>query len=133
MNCPNCGAGVPAGVTTCPKCGGGIERAATTPPPMPAAPIQVVVQVGSTPTVPAAVPGAPKSKIAAGLLGIFLGWLGVHRFYLGYNGIGVCQLLLTVLTCGYGAILSGIWGLVEGILILFDVINRDASGRPLKN
>jgi TM2 domain-containing membrane protein YozV len=102
---------------------------------MPAAPVQVVVQMGGAPATPVAtvVPGPPKSKIAAGLLGIFLGWLGIHRFYLGYNGIGVCQLLLTVLTCGYGAIISGVWGLVEGILILCDVINRDASGQPLKS
>src|SRR5258707_374960 len=32
-----------------------------------------------------------KSKLVAGLLGIFLGGLGVHRFYLGYIGIGIAQ------------------------------------------
>ena len=31
----------------------------------------------------------PKSKIAAGLLAIFLGWLGIHKFYLGYTGPGI--------------------------------------------
>ena len=65
-------------------------------------------------------PGA-KSKIAAGLLGIFLGGLGVHNFYLGYTGKAVAQLLLTVLgwmLLGMGPIAAYIWGLVEGILIL---------------
>ena len=41
-----------------------------------------------------------KSKIAAGLLGIFLGFVGVHNFYLGYTGKAIGQLLLTVLSCG---------------------------------
>lgn len=41
-----------------------------------------------------------KSKIAAGLLGIFLGYFGVHNFYLGYTGKAVAQLLITLLTCG---------------------------------
>lgn len=35
----------------------------------------------------------PKSKLAAGLLGIFLGSLGVHNFYLGYTTKGLIQLL----------------------------------------
>lgn len=40
-----------------------------------------------------------KSKIAAGLFGIFLGAFGVHNFYLGYTGKAVAQLLITVLSC----------------------------------
>jgi TM2 domain-containing membrane protein YozV len=79
---------------------------------------------------------AVKSKVAAGVLGILLGGLGVHRFYLGYTGIGVLQLLMTVLfswiTCGMTAIAAWIWGLVEGIMILTGSINHDAAGRPLK-
>lgn len=39
---------------------------------------------------------AQKSKIVAGLLGLFLGTLGVHNFYLGYTGKAVAQLLLTL-------------------------------------
>lgn len=72
-----------------------------------------------------------KSKIAAGLLGIFLGSLGVHNFYLGYNGKAVAQLLITLLSCGALSIVSSIWGLVEGILILTGSINVDAYGNPL--
>ncbi len=72
-----------------------------------------------------------KSKIAAGLLGIFLGSFGVHNFYLGYTGKAVAQLLITVLTCGILSFVSGIWGLIEGILILTGSINVDAEGNSL--
>lgn len=69
-----------------------------------------------------------KSKVLAGLLGIFFGGLGVHRFYLGYTGIGVLQLILTFATCG----VASIWGFIEGILILCDsVITTDHDGNPL--
>ena len=72
-----------------------------------------------------------KSKLAAGLLGIFLGTLGVHNFYLGYNSKGLTQLLISVLSCGILSVVSGIWGLVEGIQILTGTINVDAQGKPL--
>ena len=72
-----------------------------------------------------------KSKIAAGLLGILLGAFGVHNFYLGYTGKAVGQLLLTLLSCGVLSFVSGIWGLIEGIMILTGSINKDASGRKL--
>ncbi len=68
-----------------------------------------------------------KSKIAAGLFGIFLGGIGIHRFYLGYIGIGIVQIVVTCLTCGIGAV----WGFIEGILILADVMKQDAYGNPL--
>jgi len=77
-----------------------------------------------------------KSKIAAGLLGIFLGSLGVHNFYLGYTNKAVTQLLVTLLGslfCGIGAIIGGIWGIVEGIQILSGSITTDANGNPLKD
>ena len=72
-----------------------------------------------------------KSKMAAGLLGIFLGSLGVHNFYLGYTGKAIAQLLISVLTCGIGAAATSIWGLIEGIMILVGNINTDAKGNPL--
>jgi len=75
--------------------------------------------------------GVAKSKIAAGLLGIFLGSFGVHNFYLGYTGKAVGQLLITVLSCGFLSFVSAIWGLVEGILILTGSINVDAEGNYL--
>ena len=74
-----------------------------------------------------------KSKIAAGLLGIFLGGLGVHNFYLGYTGKAVAQLLISLLSCGFLAWGSAIWGLIEGILILTGSISVDGNGNPLKD
>lgn len=84
------------------------------------------------------VPGtAAKSKMAAGLLGIFLGAFGIHRFYLGYNTIGVIQLILGLplgfITCGVTTFITMIWGLIEGILILTGSIATDAQGMPLKD
>ena len=71
-----------------------------------------------------------KSKLVAGLLGIFLGGFGVHRFYLGYTGIGIAQIAVTLLTCGIGTM----WGLIEGILILVgSTITTDADGHTLKD
>ena len=76
-----------------------------------------------------------KSKIVAGLLGIFLGSLGVHNFYLGYTKKAVTQLLLTVV--GWiiivGPIIASIWGLIDGIMILIGNIDKDAEGRLLKD
>lgn len=74
-----------------------------------------------------------KSKIAAGLLGIFLGSLGIHNFYLGYTGKAIAQLLISLLSCGTLAVVSEIWGLIEGIMILTESINTDANGNPLKD
>jgi TM2 domain-containing membrane protein YozV len=73
---------------------------------------------------------APKSRTAAALLAFFLGALGVHRFYLGHSGTGVAMLLITVLTCGYGGIITGIWALVDFILILTGSLG-DARGQAL--
>ena len=74
-----------------------------------------------------------KSKLAAGLLGIFLGSLGVHNFYLGYTGKAVAQLLISLLSCGMLAWASAIWGLIEGILLLTGSINVDGNGNPLRD
>lgn len=83
--------------------------------------------------VPAPLHGAPgqigTSRLLAGLMGIFLGGFGVHRFLLGYTAIGVVQIVVTILTCGAGHL----WGLIEGIMILAkaEPFTRDAQGRPL--
>lgn len=84
------------------------------------------------------VPTSTKSKLAAGLFGIFLGGLGVHNFYLGYTGKAVAQLLLTLvgwILVGLGPVAAMIWGFVEGILILCSnpgsPWHRDAQGLEL--
>lgn len=70
----------------------------------------------------------PKSKIAAGLLGIFIGSLGIHNFYLGFTKKAVIQIIVTLITFGIG----GIWGFIEGVLILVGKISVDANGVPLQ-
>jgi TM2 domain-containing membrane protein YozV len=62
-------------------------------------------------------PGAEK-KIAAGICGILLGALGIHKFILGYTTQGIIMLLVTVLTLGMAGFIMGIIGLIEGILYL---------------
>ncbi|PWT90880.1 MAG: hypothetical protein C5B55_09015 [Blastocatellia bacterium] len=57
--------------------------------------------------------GADK-KIIAGICGILIGSLGVHKFILGYTTEGIIQIVITVVTCGAG----GVVGLIEGIIYL---------------
>jgi TM2 domain-containing membrane protein YozV len=57
-------------------------------------------------------------KVAAGVCGILLGALGVHKFILGQTTPAVIMLLVSVLTCGAGGVVMGVIGLVEGILYL---------------
>lgn len=79
--------------------------------------------------------GGGKSKLVAGLLGIFLGALGIHNFYLGFTKRAILQLVITlvggVLTCGIAAAVVEIWGLIEGIMILTGKVAVDANGIPL--
>ena len=110
--CQNCGTQIEDTQTFCPGCG-------------------AQQNVGAQPGTP--VNPEAKSKMAAGLLGIFLGAWGIHNFYLGYTGKAIAQLLITVLSCGFLAIASEIWGLIEGIMILTGSIDKDANGNPLKD
>lgn len=57
-------------------------------------------------------------KTAAGLLGIFLGAFGIHKFVLGYTTAGLIMLLVSVLTCGIGAFVMGVIGLIEGVIYI---------------
>ena len=59
------------------------------------------------------IPGADK-KLPAGLCGILVGGLGVHRFILGDSTGGVIRIVITVVTFGFG----GIIGFIEGIIYL---------------
>ncbi|MBO4897616.1 MAG: TM2 domain-containing protein [Clostridia bacterium] len=102
--CANCGQPVAAGAGFCTSCGFAINNAANVDP------------------------STQKSKMTAGLLGIFLGGLGIHNFYLGYTGKAIAQIALSF-CFGIGAI----WGLIEGIMILTGSINTDANGVPLKD
>ncbi len=118
--CVNCGTPVSQGMKYCGNCGNEVAPGAA-----------VCMSCGfAVQNKTVAAPGA-KSKMAAGLLGIFLGAFGVHNFYLGYKGKALAQLLISVLSCGTLAIASEIWGLIEGIMILTGSINTDADGNAL--
>ena len=137
MYCRNCGnemndeavvcvkCGVPAGKGTsyCPHCGAEVN------------PDAVMCVACGTKFAEPEPEMSDKSKLAAGLLGIFLGGLGIHNFYLGYTGKAIVQLLLGtvgILACGIGPAASSIWGLIEGIFVLCDNITKDADGKLLK-
>lgn len=111
--CVRCGCAKGTGVSYCQNCGN---------PTVPGA--VVCTACGSA---LATVNANSKSKMTAGLLGIFLGGLGIHNFYLGYTGKAIAQIALTVFCFGAG----GIWGLIEGIMILCGSINKDAAGNLL--
>ncbi|OLP19866.1 hypothetical protein BST81_03275 [Leptolyngbya sp. 'hensonii'] len=62
--------------------------------------------------------GDASKKVPAGICGILLGGLGIHKFVLGYNTEGLIMLLGTLLTCGFAGAIFGIIGLIEGIIYL---------------
>lgn len=102
--CPQCGANVDAGAYACKYCGAPLQQAQPAQQPVQPPVQQPVQQPYAAPQQPYVVQqpvmvpaGYPqKSKMAAGLLGIFLGGLGVHNFYLGYTGKAVAQLLISL-------------------------------------
>ena len=154
LYCTNCGSANEPGAQYCTKCGAPLaaltpEPAAPAVPPAAPTPLSPVAQQpGYQPPpggyVPQPVYPPPpydpmaKSKLAAGLLGIFLGCFGVHRFYLGFQNIAIAQLAVGVIglvlfpfTCGLIYLGACVWGLVDGIMILTGSISTDAQGRPL--
>jgi TM2 domain-containing membrane protein YozV len=153
MYCPYCGAQTPASGKKCKGCGKPLQsatiptinRPSFSPPPTPYTPppgyqpadnSRVQHEYQPPDNAPGQmvsnVPGQ-KSKLAAGLLAIFVGIFGIHNFYLGFKGKAVAQLLITVLSMGFLSWVSFIWGLIEGILILTGKIDKDAHGNPLTN
>ena len=77
-----------------------------TPPPPPAEAPAPVPASGQ--------PAGAEKKVLAGILGLVLGSLGIHKFILGYTKEGIIQIVLTLVTCG----IAGIIGFIEGIIYL---------------
>ena len=69
-----------------------------------------------------------KSRKIAGILGLLLGAIGLHRIYLGFYWTALMQIVVTVLSGGFGVL----WGFIEGVLILGAYFDKDAKGRRLK-
>lgn len=97
--CQECGKETADKAIVCVSCGVSLEKKST-----PAA-------TGGS------VAGADK-KVTAGVCGLLLGALGVHKFVLGYNTEGLIMLLVTLLTFGFGGIIMGPIGLIEGIIYI---------------
>jgi TM2 domain-containing membrane protein YozV len=74
--------------------------------------MQVVDENGNS------MPNQSSKRVVAGILGILLGPLGIHKFILGYTTEGIVMLLITVITCGIGGWIIGVIGLIEGIIYL---------------
>jgi TM2 domain-containing membrane protein YozV len=104
--CCNCGAEMSQGADYCVKCGKAVKAAPKT---------------------------GEKSKIAAGLLALFFGGLGVHDFYLGYTGRGIakiCLVLGSLLTLGLTGIACSAWVIVD-IVKIFTGKAKDSKGNAL--
>ena len=123
--CSTCGASLKPGATRCVKCGTVAEVAAPASAPQPIQPQQYAQAPQYAPPPPQyaapqqpqvvyvqQVPSAPKcskSKTTAGVLGLLLGSLGAHKFYLGKIGQGILYLLFC------WTYIPGIIGFFEGL------------------
>lgn len=126
FNCPQCGAPLNANDVECKYCGERIQRQVNYPqqpqqPPYPQTQPQqyqqpqyqqqpfvqnVYVNDGINPSWPI------KNKVVAGLLAVFLGGLGIHKFYMGKIGMGILYLLFC------WTWIPSIIGFIEGIIYL---------------
>ncbi len=137
--CPSCGGSMrvaPTHVNTavaCPHCEGTVEpwqamRAGAPSPPPP-------MQQAAPPVRPVharAFDGYSwRNRWIAGALAVLLGPFGVHRFYMGYTGIGLIQLLITVCSVFTLSWAVAIWAFIEGILCFCGAM-RDVDGLPLR-
>lgn len=119
MYCVNCGHELDDTALYCPNCGYAVKKNASEQP------------------------NSAKSRLVAGLFGLFLGGLGVHNFYLAFFVKGTIQaclfgagllLTLTIIGALIGIpmmIASSIWGFVEGILIISGYYQTDGKGNPI--
>ena len=113
MLCRNCGKELIGTTDYCPKCGAKAGTAPVADNAQSSGRAQGKSSVG-------------KNKIAAGLLGIFLGWLGIHKFYLGYKKEATIMLVISLVGIPLCFIIVGAFmisvisliGFIEGIIYL---------------
>jgi len=115
--CSQCGAPIDPNATTCKYCGEALPQQQVVQQPQYTQ--QPQMPYGQQPVVYVQQQATPydqnwptRSKIAAGLLGIFLGGLGVHKFYLGRAGLGIVYILFS------WTFIPAIVGFIEGIVYL---------------
>lgn len=143
MKCHQCGQPIVSGAKFCGSCGAPVHAnsaaaapvasVTTSPAASPVAHPQGTSTAAATalPELQTQVPGpanpfagqvSNKSFMTAFLLSLFLGWLGIDRFYTGQIGLGILK-LITLGGCG-------IWQFIDTILILGGV-RKDKFGREL--
>ncbi len=132
MYCKNCGAEINENAVACMTCGfakgNGEKFCANCGKELnPGAAICISCGAAIKPAVVAG--GEQKSKLVAVLLAFFLGGIGIHDFYLGYNRNGIIKIVLSFCT-GVG---GGIWALIDFIRLLTGSLHTDANGVELKN
>jgi len=92
--CFNCGEEIAKNADTCIKCGAK----------------QSLTSQGIT--------TSGRNKITAGILGLFLGGWGIHKFYLGENGAGILYIVISTI----GLFCFFIPNIILGIIILIESI-----------
>lgn len=114
--CVQCGSKPLAGNKYCQNCGAETDQKA-----------EVCIKCGVRLTKAKVISEGQKDWLTALLLSIFLGYLGVDRFYLGYIGLGILKLFISLVTLGFAA---WIWWIIDIILIATGRL-KDAEGREL--
>ncbi len=102
MYCKQCGNEILDAAAVCVKCG-------------------VATGVSSVPGNPA------KDRVVYVLLGIFLGYFGIHNFYAGYIARAVSQLLVTLLL---GWLVVPLFAVAVWVLVEVCSVSQDAQGNP---
>jgi TM2 domain-containing membrane protein YozV len=120
MYCRHCGKEVNVQAVSCPACGvpPALEKKFCQNCAAPTQPNQSVCTKCGVALAVKTAGGDSKQKLVAGLLGILLGAIGIHKFYLGYSKEGVIMVLVSVLTCGLAAGIMSVIGIIEGIMYL---------------
>ena len=98
MFCSSCGKEISDKAVICPGCGVAIKRA------------------------------GEKSFVVTFVLAFFLGLFGIHRFYVGKTGSGICMLILTCTI--FGMLISSLWVIVDWITIATGSF-KDGKGNDL--
>lgn len=76
-----------------------------------------------TPSMQTLPPAQPKDYMTASMLSLFLGYVGIDRFYLGYTGLGILKLMT------FGGL--GLWALIDQILIITGDM-KSSNGVPME-
>lgn len=110
--CPQCGAPAPANAAKCEYCGAVLAQNTAQAPQAPQAQPQYIYVQQPGVLHPERASWPEKNKLVAGLLALFLGSIGVHKFYLGQSGKGVMYLLFC------WTYIPTILSFIEGLTIL---------------